>query len=561
MIVVHPSTAAAAEAEVRVGRALISVFDKRGLIPLARALEELGIELVATGGTASLLAEAGLRVVPVEELTGFPELLEGRVKSLHPAVHAGILFQRHLDSHRAEVEAKGIRAIDLVVVSLYPFAEARARGAELAELVEHIDIGGPAMVRAAAKNFAHVGVVVGPHQYAAVALELRDRRGALSGPTRRRLAGEAFAALAAYDGEIGATLSALGSPPAERGEVRRVEERGSKEQGSKKRRSEERPEAMPQVLLVSAPLARTLRYGENPHQDAAFYAGPAAAGLGTATVHQGKELSYTNLLDLDAALLAIQEFPAGGCVVIKHASPSGLAVAASPLAAFRLARDADPLSAFGGVIGFAGPVDGETATEIGRDFYEAVVAPGYTAEARAALAARPALRVVELGEEARRAAVGERRLRSILGGYLLEDPDLRPVGDDLPGEVATRRAPTAEERQALHFAFKVAKLARSNAIVLARGQRTIGIGAGQASRIDAVEVAAMKAARSGHDLRGAVMASDAFFPFPDAVEAAGRLGVSAIVQPGGARRDAEAVTAADRLGIAMVMAGERHFVH
>jgi phosphoribosylaminoimidazolecarboxamide formyltransferase/IMP cyclohydrolase len=533
MIVVHPSTAAAAEAEVRVGRALISVFDKRGLIPFARALADLKVELVATGGTASLLAEAGLRVVPVEELTGFPELLEGRVKSLHPAVHAGILFQRHLDSHRAEVEAMGIRAIDLVAVSLYPFSEARARSGELAELVEHIDIGGPAMVRAAAKNFAHVGVVVGPHQYDAVARELRDRDGALSGSTRRRLAAEAFSALAAYDGEIGATLSSLGSSQ----------------------------EAMPPVLQIHAALARTLRYGENPHQGAAFYASGGARGLADATVHQGRDLSFTNLLDLDAALLAIEEFPRGGCVVIKHASPSGLAVAATPVAAFRLARDCDPLSAFGGVIGFAGPVDGETAAEIGRDFYEAVVAPAYTPEARAALAAKPVLRVVEVGEDARRAAAEERRLRSVLGGYLLEDADRKPAGDELPGEVATRRAPTAEERRGLHFAFKVAKLVRSNAIVFARGECTVGIGAGQASRIDAVEVAAMKAARCGHDLKGAVMASDAFFPFPDAVEAAGRLGISAVVQPGGSRRDPETIAAADRLGIAMVMSGERHFVH
>jgi phosphoribosylaminoimidazolecarboxamide formyltransferase/IMP cyclohydrolase len=369
----------------------------------------------------------------------------------------------------------------------------------------------------------------------------------LSGPTRRRLAAEAFAALAVYDGTIAATLGSLAG---------------------------NRSESLPMVLAVGAPLARSLRYGENPHQEAAFYAAagtgvtspssgpaPGAIGLAAATVHQGKELSYTNLLDLDAALLAIEEFPDGGCVVIKHASPAGLAVAPTPLAAFRLARDGDPLSAFGGVIGCASPIDGETAAEIARDFYEAVVAPGYTAEALTAFAVRPALRVVEVGEEARRAAARERRLRSVLGGYLLQDPDPKPAGKELPGEVATRRAPTAAEQKALYFAFKVAKLARSNAIVLARNQHTLGIGAGQASRIDAVEVAAMKAARAGHDLKGAVMASDAFFPFPDAVEVAGRLGVTAMVQPGGAKRDAETIAAADRLGIAMVMAGERHFVH
>ncbi len=541
MIVVHPSTAEAARAEVRIGRALLSAFDKRGLVPFARALAELGIELVATGGTAALLGEAGLRVVTIEELTGFPELLEGRVKSLHPAVHAGILFQRHLESHRADVAAHGIRPIDLVAVSLYPFAEAVARGAGLAELVEHIDIGGPAMVRAAAKNSAHVAVVVGPHQYEGLLAELRTGGGAVSGPTRLRLAREAFAALAAYDGGIAAALVA--ADPAAGGDP------------------------LPPVLAVSVPRARSLRYGENPHQRAAFYARAGAGGLADAAVHQGKELSYTNLLDLDAALLALIEFPRASAVVVKHASPSGLALAPTPLAAFRLARDADALSAFGGVIGFAGPVDGETAAEVARDFYEAIVAPGYTAAARAALAVKPALRVVEVGEGALAAAAGAVRLRSVLGGVLVQEPDRRPEGAELPGEVVTARSPSPAERAALHFAFKVAKLVRSNAIVLAGGGeepgvlRTLGIGAGQASRIDAVEVAAMKAARAGHDPGGAVLASDAFFPFPDAVEAAGRLGVTAVVQPGGSRRDAESIAAADRLGIAMVFTGERHFAH
>ncbi len=536
MITVHPSTAEAARADVMIKRALISVYDKRGLIPLARGLAAHGIELVATGGTATLLAEAGLEVVPVESLTGYPELLEGRVKSLHPAIHAGILFQRHLEEHRKDVAAHGIRPIDLVVSSLYPFAEARARAAGLAELVEFIDIGGPTMVRAAAKNFAHVAVVTGPHQYEPFLTELRVRGGAIAGATRLALAAEAFATLATYDNQVAAGLAALGpGDPTGAG--------------------------MPPILALGASRERELRYGENPHQKAAFYVADRATGLAAAVIHQGKELSYTNLLDLDAALVAVAEFPVDSCVVIKHASPCGLAVAPTALGAFRLARDGDALSAFGGVIGSARVIDEETAAEIACDFYEVVVAPGYTPEARAVLARKPQLRVVEVSPAAREGAVRALRLRSVLGGYLVQEPDLTPAGEELAGRVATRRPPTPEERAALRFTFKVAKLVRSNAIVIGRADRTLGIGGGQASRIDAVEVAAMKAARAGHNVGGAVLASDAFFPFPDAVERAGVLGITAIVQPGGSKRDTDSIAACDRLGIAMVFTGERHFGH
>jgi phosphoribosylaminoimidazolecarboxamide formyltransferase/IMP cyclohydrolase len=537
MITVHPSTAEAARADVKITRALISVYDKRGLIPLARGLAEHGVELVATGGTATILTEAGLQVVPVENLTGYPEMLDGRVKSLHPAIHAGILFQRHLEEHERDIAAHGIKPIDLVVGSLYPFAEARARAAGIAELVEFIDVGGPTMVRAAAKNFAHVAVVTSSHQYEPLLAELRARGGFVSGATRLRLAAEAFATLAAYDGAVAQSLAGLAA-----GDVPGAA-------------------ALPSVLALGARRERELRYGENPHQKAAFYVEDGEAGLAAAAVHQGKELSYTNLLDLDAALLALVEFPGDSCVVVKHASPSGLGVAATPVAAFRLARDGDPLSAFGGVIGSARIVDGETAAEITHDFYEVVVAPGFTPEALALFAKKPALRVVSVPPPALERAMRRPRLRSILGGYLVEEPDLLPAGAEIPGDVVTRRAPTPEEKKALLFAFKVAKLVRSNAIVIARGDRTLGIGGGQASRIDAVEVAAMKAARSGHDVHGAVLASDAFFPFPDAVESAGRLGITAIVQPGGSKRDADAIAAADRLEIAMVFTGERHFVH
>ncbi len=538
MITVHPSTAEAARADVKITRALISVYDKRGLIPLARGLAEHGVELVATGGTATLLTEAGLNVVAVEKLTGYPEMLDGRVKSLHPAIHAGILFQRHLEEHERDIAAHGIKPIDLVIGSLYPFAEARARAAGLAELVEFIDVGGPTMVRAAAKNFAHVAVVTGAHQYEPLLAELKARGGLVSGDTRLKLAAAAFATLAAYDGAVAASLAGLaaGTAPA--------------------------TAAPPPVLALGARQERALRYGENPHQKAAFYVeGGEAGGLAAAVIHQGKELSYTNLLDLDAALLALAEFPGDSCVVVKHASPSGLGVAEAPVTAFKLARDGDQLSAFGGVIGSARPVDAETAAEIARDFYEVVVAPGFSPEALALFAKKPALRVVSVPLPALERAVRAPRIRSILGGYLLEEPDLLPAGATLAGDVVTRRAPTEEEKSALFFAFKVAKLVRSNAIVIARADRTLGIGGGQASRIDSVEVAAMKAARSQHDVRGAVLASDAFFPFPDAVESAGRLGITAIVQPGGSKRDADAIAACDRLGIAMVFTGERHFVH
>ena len=539
MIVVHPSTAAAAAAEVRISRALISVHDKTRLVELGRKLQAFGIELVATGGTAAALAAAGLPVVLVEALTGYPELLEGRVKSLHPAIHAGILFQRHLPEHRQAVEAQGIRPIDLVVASLYPFGEARARGAELAELVEYIDVGGPSMVRAAAKNFAHVGVVVESGQYDRLLEELASRGGTLGPELRAAFAAEAFAALSAYDATVAATLGELSSTAADRAGAT----------------------SLPAVLSLSLPRRAELRYGENPHQQGAFYAEPGASGIAGAPVHQGKELSYNNLLDLDAALAAVSEFPAGGCVIVKHASPAGVAVAPSSLDAFRLARDTDPLSAFGGVIGFAEGVDEATAAEIIRDFYEVVVAPSYTAGALALFQQKAALRVVEVSAAARQVARRALKLKSVAGGVLVQEPDLLPSGEALKGEVVTRRAPSASERAALGFATRVVKLVRSNAIVFAQDGHTVAIGAGQASRIDALEVAAMKAARTAHDLRGTVLASDAFFPFADAVERAGELGVTAIAQPGGSRRDAESIAAADRWQIAMIFTGERHFTH
>jgi phosphoribosylaminoimidazolecarboxamide formyltransferase/IMP cyclohydrolase len=483
-------------------------------------------------------------VTAVESLTGFPELLEGRVKTLHPAIHAGILFQRHLPAHQSAIAAHGIQPIDLVVASLYPFREARARGAGLAELVEYIDVGGPTMVRAAAKNFAHVAVVVGPHQYDRLLAELGARKGGIGGALRAAFAAEAFAALAAYDAAVAAALGELGQAGSETGDT------PGGPAGD-----------LPAELVVALPRAQRLRYGENPHQRAAFYADREAGGMAAATLHQGKEISYNNLLDLDAALAGVCEFPRGGCVVVKHGSPSGVAVADTPLGAFQRARDTDILSAFGGVIGFADPVDEETAAEIAKDFYEVVVAPSYSAGARAALAAKPALRVVEVSPAARLGTRRDFRLRSIAGGILLQEPDLMPAGEELQGKVVTRRAPTADERTALEFAVRVAKLARSNAIVFARAGHTVAIGAGQASRIDAVEVAAMKAARAGHDLAGTVLASDAFFPFADAVERAHALGVTAIAQPGGSRRDEDSIAAADRFGMAMVFTGERHFAH
>ncbi|HET8724898.1 MAG TPA: bifunctional phosphoribosylaminoimidazolecarboxamide formyltransferase/IMP cyclohydrolase [Anaeromyxobacteraceae bacterium] len=523
-----------------VRRALLSVSDKTGLVPFARRLAAKGVELLSTGGTQKALAEAGLRVVPVGEYTAAPEILGGRVKTLHPRVHGGILYRRGLASDEADVTARDIPPIDLVVVNLYPFREAVAAGKPFAEVVEEIDIGGPAMVRSSAKNSAHVGVVVDPADYDRVAGEI-EAQGSLSDATRFDLMRKAFAHTAAYDAAIAEYLSSRAAPDAE-------------------------PGRFPATLAATWSKVQDLRYGENPHQAGAFYRAPREPDEPTiafARVLGGKELSYNNLLDLEAALAAVKEYDAAACVVIKHNTPSGVAVAATPAEAFARARDCDPVSAFGGIVALNRAVDAAAAKELGGLFLECVVAPSYSAEAREILAPKKNLRLLEAPRLADPRATWKRRpeeareLRSIPGGLVVMDRDLGSIRRE-DCKVMTKRAPTEQEWQDLLFAWKVVKHVKSNAIVFAAGDRTLAIGGGQTSRVESVKIARMKAR---FPLQGSAVGSDAFFPFPDGVEEIIQAGATAIIQPGGSVRDAEVVAVADAAGVAMVATGMRHFRH
>jgi phosphoribosylaminoimidazolecarboxamide formyltransferase/IMP cyclohydrolase len=513
-----------------VRRALLSVTDKTGLVEFAEVLAGLGVELVSTGGTAKTLRDAGLTVKDVAELTGFPEMLDGRVKTLHPGVHGGILHRRDLPEHVAAVEDHGIAPIDMVVVNLYAFEKTAAKaGVTTPELIENIDIGGPSMLRSAAKNYADVAVVSSSADYPALMEELKANEGKLSQETRWRLAKGAFATTAAYDSAIATTLEGL----------------------------VEAPEAVvPPVLRISAKLKNTLRYGENPHQKAALYTDGSASGIANAEQLQGKELSYNNLVDLDACWGLVSEFEQTAVVIIKHTNPCGAGLGETVEQAYRRALESDPVSAFGGVIGVNREVDGAAAAEMAKLFVEAIVAPAYTAEALTALAAKKNLRVLQI-EPAASAAV----LKQISGGFLRQEEDRASVTAETI-TCPTARKPTAEETDAMLFAWKVCKHVKSNAIVYARlrdgfGQ-TVGVGAGQMSRVDAARFGAMKAALP---LEGTVAASDAFFPFADGLEAVANAGATAIIQPGGSVRDAEVIAAADRLGVAMVFTGIRHFRH
>jgi phosphoribosylaminoimidazolecarboxamide formyltransferase/IMP cyclohydrolase len=525
-------------------RALLSVSDKTGLVDLARHLAARGFELVSTGGTARTLDEAGLPVVPVSDVTGFPELMDGRVKTLHPMVHGGILARR---SRPDDVEAAlehGITLIDVVVVNLYPFQRAAADPATPADaLIEEIDIGGPSLVRAAAKNFADVLVVVSPADYDAVVAEL-DRPGGASLDFRLGLARRAFAHTASYDAAIAAALDDVVV------EQHRIVRRHA--------------DGAARGLRLALHKVRDLRYGENPHQAAAWYAEDPPGGLGGATIVQGKELSYTNLLDLDAAARIVLEFDEPAAAVIKHTNPCGVAVGASAADAYVRARDADALSSFGGVVAVNRPIDVEAARAIASTRIDAVIAPGLAEQAREILAAKAAMRVVTVDFAALEAAHGD--LRSILGAVLAQARDrVSEARVDWPSpdvRVVTRRAPTADEWRALRFAWRICAHVKSNAVVFTAAARTLGIGAGQMSRVDAVNVARMKAAAAGHDtLTGSVAASDAFFPFRDGIDAVAAAGATAIVQPGGALRDEEMIAAADQHGLAMVFTGRRHFRH
>ncbi|MFI5177620.1 MAG: bifunctional phosphoribosylaminoimidazolecarboxamide formyltransferase/IMP cyclohydrolase [Vicinamibacterales bacterium] len=530
-------------------RALLSVSNKAGLVPFASALAARGIELVSTGGTARALADAGLAVLGVAEVTGFPEMLDGRVKTLHPRVHAGILARRHLAGDRAALAEHGITPIDLVVVNLYPFAAAAAKpGLPVDDLIEEIDIGGPSLLRAAAKNFRDVLVVVEPADYERVLAALASTAGP-SLALRFDLARRAFAHTAAYDSMIASTLDEVKADDVTGALSRQLKPAGSE---------------LPAVWTPRLRKVRDLRYGENPHQAGAWYAlesAGAPAGFGNAVVHQGKELSFTNLLDLDAAARLAIEFVEPAAAVIKHTNPCGVATGASPADAYVRARDADALSAFGGIVGLNRPIDLDAARALAATFIEAVVAPAIGGDdVRAVLAKKPNLRVVtatfdQLGAEP--------DARSILGGWLAQTRDrVSEAGASWPaGEaprVVTKRAPTADEWQALRFAWRVCAHVKSNAVVFTGRDVTLAVGAGQMSRVDAVKAAMMKA---GDRLRGAVAASDAFFPFRDGLDAIAAAGATAVVQPGGSVKDADVIAAADEHGLAMVFTGARHFRH
>jgi phosphoribosylaminoimidazolecarboxamide formyltransferase/IMP cyclohydrolase len=527
-------------------RALLSVSDKTGLIAFATELAGLGWDLVSTGGTAKALAGAGLPVMNVSDVTGFPEMMDGRLKTLHPKVHGGILARRHLSDDVAAMEAHGITAIDLVAVNLYPFAEVAARpDVPFDDLVEQIDIGGPSMVRAAAKNFQHVLVVVEPEDYARVLEGLRSPEG--PSPTLRfDLMRRAFAHTARYDQVIATTLDSVRVDQNRNGFVRDPVPP---------------PALLPDVWQPALRKIRDLRYGENPHQPGAWYA-ESSGGFGSAVVHQGKELSFTNLLDLDAAARIALEFEEPAAAVIKHTNPCGVATAETIAGAYQRARDADPLSAFGGIVGLSRPIDPETATLLTSTFIEAVVAPAIISPEKVLpiLATKPNLRVVTTSFE----TVGDSRdVRSILGAWLVQARDrVTEATEAWPGHhavtVVTKRAPTPAEWRALRFAWRVCAHVKSNTVIFTGPESTLAVGAGQMSRVDAVKTAVMKA--EGR-LKGSVAASDAFFPFRDGLDALAAAGATAVVQPGGSMRDAEVIAAADEHGLAMVFTGHRHFRH
>jgi phosphoribosylaminoimidazolecarboxamide formyltransferase / IMP cyclohydrolase len=522
-----------------VERALVSVYDKTGLADFVRQLAGRGIEIVSTGGTARLLREAGIAVRDVSDLTGWPEMLGGRVKTLHPKVHGGILFRRGDAGDRQQTTDHKIAPIDLVVVNLYPF-ETTAAKTDLTpeELIENIDIGGPTMVRSAAKNFESVAVVTDPADYAAVAAEI-EARGEVSLATRLELARKAFAMTARYDGKIATELERLSAG------------NGSIDLG-------QRP-VLPARLHFAFTRRQVLRYGENPHQHAALYtpAGAAVSGLAAARQLQGKELSYNNLVDMEAALALAGEFRRPAAVIVKHNNPCGTAEQDTLVEAYVKALACDPVSAFGGVMAFNRPLDAATAEEVAKLFVECIAAPGYEPAALEKFAAKKNLRLLQLSASNALAHDAELELKRVSGGVLVQEQDCHKLGE---GElkVVTRRAPTREEIDAMLFGWKVCKHVKSNAIVFARAGQTVGIGAGQMSRVDSVKIAVMKAQLP---LAGSVVASDAFFPFPDGVEEGAKGGATAVIQPGGSVRDPDVIAAADRLGLAMVFCGVRHFRH
>ncbi|HEY6765106.1 MAG TPA: bifunctional phosphoribosylaminoimidazolecarboxamide formyltransferase/IMP cyclohydrolase [Candidatus Sulfotelmatobacter sp.] len=526
----------------RIRRALLSVTDKAGLPEFAHKLLALGVELISTGGTAKLLRDSGVAVKDVSEVTGFPEMLDGRVKTLHPKVHGGILHRRNDPKHVAAAAEHGIAAIDMVVVNLYAFEKTAAKArVTLDELIENIDIGGPSMIRSAAKNFPDVAVVTSPADYGKISEEMNNSGGTLSLKTKWELARKAFAVTAAYDSAIASTLE------------RRTLDAGAETGDESKADAEPGVTGgFPATLRFSFRKMQDLRYGENPHQKAAMYSDGSVTGVANARQLQGKELSFNNIVDLQAAWDLAQEFDEPVCTIIKHTNPCGTGTGSNLAEAFTRALECDPVSAFGGVIGVNRAVDLAAAEEMYKLFVEVIAAPGFDEAAKAKFASKKNLRLVEV-------AAGDQKwvLKNISGGMLVQDADTRQLQDsDL--KVVTKRAPTEEEKRALLFAWKVCKHVKSNAIVYARDGQTVGVGAGQMSRVDSSKLGAMKAQLP---LNGTVAASDAFFPFPDGVEEIARVGATAIIQPGGSQRDAEVIEAADRLGVAMLFTGVRHFRH
>ncbi len=519
-----------------IAQALLSVSDKTGLVDFARGLDTMGVKLISTGGTAKSLMDAGLPVTEVADYTGFPEMLDGRVKTLHPKIHGAILARRDSLEHMAALTKHAIPPIDLVVVNLYPFRQTVAKpGCSLDDAIENIDIGGPALVRAAAKNHAHVGVVVDPADYPALLDELSANGRQLGSATRFRLAQKAFSHTAAYDGAISNYLTAR-------------DETGA-------------PQLFPDRFNWQGTKLQDLRYGENPHQQAAFYRdeAPVPGTIATSGQLQGKELSFNNIGDSDAAWECVSTFAEPACVIVKHANPCGAAIAATPLEAYRLALATDPTSAFGGIIAFNREIDAATVELVSAQFLEVLIAPGYSADALERIARKVNVRVLTVqgrGPESGNAW----DMKRVGGGMLLQSADHRDINvSDL--SVVSRKAPTAVQLADLLFVWRVAKFVKSNSIVYGGGGRTLGIGAGQMSRVDSTRIAAIKAQAAGLSLAGSVVASDAFFPFRDGLDVVADNGAVAIIQPGGSVRDAEVIAAADERGLAMVFTGVRHFRH
>lgn len=522
----------------KIERALISVSDKQGIVEFSRALTAMGVELVSTGGTASLLRDNRIPVKDVAELTGFPEMMDGRVKTLHPKIHGGILALRDNPEHVAKMKEHGIKSIDLVVVNLYPFEAAVARGAAFEEIVENIDIGGPSMVRAAAKNHQHVAVVVDPADYDSILAEMKANNGSLVPTTHFRLFCKAFQHTAQYDGAISNYFSSLDQ--------------------------EKKPQRWGQTVNIQVNKLQDMRYGENPHQSAAFYGttGDAGPSISRAKQFQGKELSFNNILDADAALSTVLEFSDIATVAIKHNNPCGVALSSQSLVdSFRKAKACDPVSIFGGVLAFNRPVDEETALELKDIFLEIVIAPSFTAEAKAVLASQKRLLNIRLLEcDMSQPQTGGYDLRRVRGGMLIQDWDTGKV-DVRACKVVTERKPTDDEYRALDFAWRVCRHVKSNTIVFASPDQVLGVGAGQMSRIDSTKIAVLRAATHGLDLKGSAVASDAFYPFRDGLDEAAKGGAKSIIQPGGSIKDEEVIAAANEHGIAMIFTGMRHFRH